>query len=248
MEIVIENLTFKYEIGDNILNQLNINIIEECIISIVGLSGSGKSTLLRLIAGLLQTNTKQCMQGSIKINGMDPIKYRQRGKLSFMFQEPALMPNLNLFDNISLPFIINGNAKKKLDTINTIINSVGLRNHTKYFPSSLSGGMKTRAALARSFITEPELILLDEPFSSLDIAWKTELYNELKELQRKYKTTILIVTHDIEEALFLSDRILVLGYSGKVMTDLVVKNNTFDKSEEIKDAILKQHAERYINL
>ena len=103
---------------------------------------------------------------------------------------------------------------------------MGLQNFKESYPNELSGGMKTRVALARSFVTNPELLLLDEPFSSLDIGWKNKLYGDLEQLQKINNATILIVSHDLEEVLSIADRIILIGYEGSIIYEQEVMNNT----------------------
>jgi ABC-type nitrate/sulfonate/bicarbonate transport system ATPase subunit len=178
----------------------------------VGSSGSGKSTILRLIAGLLQENNENIFNGKILIDGKTPLEYQQSGLLTLMFQSPNLFPNLSVRENISLPLEIMKCSNMEL--VDQMLNVVGLSAEHNILPRKLSGGMKTRVALARAFITRPQLLLLDEPFTALDVAWKDVLYAELKELSRRFQTTVILVTHDIEEATLLADKILCLGIDG----------------------------------
>ena len=182
--------------------------------SIVGPSGCGKSTCLRVLSGLLPSGGQHQCEGAVVIDAQTPQRYRASGKLSFMFQEPTLMPNLTVTENIAEPLHVRGIFD--YGPVKELIASVGLERFARSYPQQLSGGMKTRVALARSFVTRPDLLLLDEPFSSLDIAWKSVLYRELESLRRQFGTTIIFVTHDVQEALLLSDQILVLNGGGAV--------------------------------
>ena len=150
-----------------------------------------------------------------------------------------------MYENIALPFRIKGilNSQEKVDAV---IETVGLTAFKNYLPKSLSGGMKTRVSLARSFITQPELLLLDEPFSALDVAWKTEIYEELKTLKEKFNTTVLFVTHNIDEALALSNKVLILGVDGNIIKDYVVSdNNKQELFKEIHQTIINDHNKRF---
>jgi ABC-type nitrate/sulfonate/bicarbonate transport system ATPase subunit len=231
-----KNIVFSYTNERKILNGISFDLNKGETLSIVGTSGCGKSTLLRVISGILIFDYQHIFSGEILIDNLTPDEYRKTGKLSFMFQESTLMPNLTVRQNIELPLNIK---KIKNDAkVDDLLKTVGLFEFANYLPKQLSGGMKTRVALARSFITEPELLLLDEPFSDLDIAWKTELYKELNILKEKFGTTVLLVTHDIEEVVALSKKnVLVLGKNGTIILDAHL-NGISSLIEKIKSKIL----------
>ncbi len=221
-----------------VLNKVSFEVRSGSVFAIVGSSGSGKSTILRLIAGLLQENNENILTGKILIDGKTPLEYQQSGLLTLMFQSPNLFPNLSVRENISLPLEIMKCSNMEL--VDQMLNVVGLSAEHNILPRKLSGGMKTRVALARAFITRPQLLLLDEPFTALDVAWKDALYAELKELSRRFQTTVILVTHDIEEATLLADKILCLGIDGQVITQ---QQNTgmVEQQAIIKGLIIKDH-------
>lgn len=217
MEINISNLSFGYD-DSVVLNNLNLHSNTNQTIALVGASGCGKSTLLRLCSGILPNEKKQKILGEISINGKSPSELVKSGKVGFMFQEPALFPNLTVEENIKLPIDLNGtNGVTQL--AKSLQEKVGLSDFSNYLPSQLSGGMKTRVSLARTFITKPDLLLLDEPFTGLDIKWKFLLYRELESLISEYKPMVIIVTHDINEALLLSNNIFVFGKNGTILKE-----------------------------
>ncbi|MFW6275579.1 MAG: ABC transporter ATP-binding protein [bacterium] len=219
MKLTISKLHFGYEDSNVVLNNVNLNCNNNHTIALVGASGCGKSTFLRLCCGILPNNKKQNISGTFLINDKHPSELVKNGQVGFMFQEPALFPNLSVEDNIKLP--VNLNGKNGLEQLaKSLIDKVGLTDYTGYLPSQLSGGMKTRVSLARTFITKPSLLLLDEPFRSLDIKWKFLLYRELESLISEYKPMVIIVTHDINEALLLSNHIFVFGKNGTVLKEL----------------------------
>lgn len=201
-------------------------------LSIVGVSGCGKSTLLRIISSILPNAKEDFLSGKISVSGQTPDEYRRSGKLAFMFQESTLMPNLTVRENITLPLRIKGIDDE--ERVNSLLQAVGLADYARYLPRELSGGMKTRVALARSFVTRPELLLLDEPFSALDIAWKSKLYVELERLRELFHTTIIFVTHDVQEALLLSNDVLVFNQRGEVQARHTV-NSTKTIGERVGD-------------
>lgn len=219
MQITVQNLSFGYNKEKEILSDINLSINENKIVAIVGASGCGKSTFLRLLCGILGKKNNSSFQGQIKVGNLTPSEYTKNEKVGFMFQDATLFPNLSVSDNISLPLKFNSSLS---DTFNVseLLSIVGLAKYKNYFPSMLSGGMKTRVALARTFITKPSLLLLDEPFSALDINWRYTLYRELEELRAKFAPMIIIVTHDIQEALILSNHIIVFGIEGKIIEEI----------------------------
>ena len=220
MNVEVSNLHFGYEKAKPILNGLSFNVAEGEILGVLGGSGSGKSTLLRLICGILQKTKTNLFDGAIAINGIkDSTAFRKNGQIGFMFQEPALLPNLSLKENIHLPGSMNRALNYNPTFADDLINFVGLEKYKKFLPKELSGGMQTRVALARTFVTKPQLLLLDEPFSSLDYGWKTDLYKRLIDLVKQFKSTTIIVSHDINELILLCDRVIILSKSGSFLHD-----------------------------
>ena len=184
------------------LQKTNLLINDHEIISLVGQSGCGKSTLLRIIGGLEKAST-----GFIKLN--NKIIKKPSSNIGMVFQDPRLMPWLNVYDNIKLS-ILNENNKQQKVKISKTLQKVGLENCEQLWPRELSGGMAQRVAIARALVREPKVLLLDEPFSALDSFTKTNLHQHVKELWISLKLTIIMVTHDINEATSMSDRVLII--------------------------------------
>ena len=189
------------------LQKTNLLINDHEIISLVGQSGCGKSTLLRIIGGLEKAST-----GFIKLN--NKIIKKPSSNIGMVFQDPRLMPWLNVYDNIKLS-ILNENKKQQKVKISKTLQKVGLENCEQLWPRELSGGMAQRVAIARALVREPKVLLLDEPFSALDSFTKTNLHQHVKELWASLKLTIIMVTHDINEATSMSDRILIVQKPGE---------------------------------
>lgn len=188
--------------------------------ALVGPSGCGKSTLLRLIAGL-ETPTS----GSVTIGEEAPQTLAARGALSMAFQDPALLPWKTIKGNIALGQKL---ARKSRDrhAVQDLIDLVGLKGFEDTRPAALSGGMRQRAAIARCLISQPELVLLDEPFGAVDAITRNRLNIELPPLWRDRGTTALLVTHSVKEAVMLSDRIIVLSARpARVVADIPVALN-----------------------
>ena len=220
-----QNIKFSYTAEKTVLNDITFSLNKGETLAIVGASGCGKSTLLRILSGILPNTKGNSLQGEITIDGLTPDQYRQTGKLSFMFQEATLLPHLTVKQNIELPLKIAGTPNEPKASY--LIKAVGLEEYCNFLPKQLSGGMKTRVALARSFCnsTSPELLLLDEPFSALDIAWKSKLYVELEKLREETATAVVMVTHDVQEALLLADHVIVMNRYGGIETRKEIKSD-----------------------
>jgi NitT/TauT family transport system ATP-binding protein len=190
--------------GVHALDDVDLEVYEKEFVTLIGRSGCGKSTLLRLIAGLLTPTS-----GRIWVAG-EPVT-RPRRDVSFMFQRPALLPWRSVLSNVMLPVEIFGHDKNRYrDRAHELLQLVGLAGFENRLPHELSGGMQQRVSLCRSLIQDPKVMLMDEPFSALDALTRTELSAELQRIQMEFATTIVFVTHSIEEAILLSDRVAVL--------------------------------------
>lgn len=246
MKISISDLNFDYDENIDVLNNVNLSCNDNYTLAIVGASGCGKSTFLRLCCGILPDDKNQKFTGNILIDENKPDYLVSQGKVGFMFQDPdaTLLPNLTVEENVRLPFDLKG-KKDSSDEVKALLEKVGLKDYADYLPLQLSGGMKTRVSLARTFITKPKLLLLDEPFRGLDVKWRYLLYRELESLISEYKPMVLIVTHDIEEALLLSNHIFVFGKNGSVLKELSI-----DKSlpRVFKEDSLKELQEEYFEI
>lgn len=214
--INIDNLCFYFNEKEQVLDDISLSLKKGSFLSILGASGSGKSTLLRILSNILPANKKDKITGTVTIFGNSTREYLNTGRLSFMFQEASLMPNLTVRQNISFPLKLRG---KIIDEalVNELLEIVGLTKDEEKYPSQLSGGMKTRVSLARAFVTKPELLLLDEPFSALDVSWRYELYNYMQIFKNKFNTTVLLVTHDIQESVVLADELVILSQKGNIL-------------------------------
>ena len=188
-----------------VLKNINLNISQGEFVSLVGVSGSGKSTLLNIIAGLEKPDSGIVLLNGESLNG-------KTGKVSYMFQKDLLFPYYTILDNVILPLIISGmkkeDAQKKAEPF---FAQFGLDGTQQKYPKQLSGGMKQRAAFLRTYLSSKELMLLDEPFSALDMITKNQMHEWYLNVMSKLKLTTLLITHDIEEAILLSDRIFIMN-------------------------------------
>ncbi|SDC40759.1 sulfonate transport system ATP-binding protein [Pelagirhabdus alkalitolerans] len=213
MSLVLENLSRRFKDTDAI-RDINLSVEDGEIVGLLGTSGCGKSTLLRAISGLDQAYT-----GTVSIN--DQVKKGVHDATNFIFQEPRLLPWLTVEDNIM--FGLKGKPKASFDRARRFIHYVGLSGKEALYPKQLSGGMAQRVAIARALVMQPDILLLDEPFSALDAFTKMQLQDLLLEIWHKYQTTMVLVTHDIDEALYLCDRIVVLrGQPGEIIKTINV--------------------------
>ena len=189
----------------DVLEPLTLETSPGTFTALVGPSGCGKSTLLRLIAGLEPPSS-----GHITVKSQSLSK--TSAKRILVFQEDALFPWLTLEQNVAFGLEMNGQSKRAaLETARTWLQRVHLDGFEHYYPHQVSGGMRQRAALARSLILQPEVLLLDEPFGALDALTRLKLQDELLRLWNDRRSTVLLVTHDVEEAVYLADRVIVLS-------------------------------------
>jgi NitT/TauT family transport system ATP-binding protein len=222
MSLVISNLSksFKTRGGEvRALDDLNLVIEDNQFVSIVGPSGCGKSTLLKIIAGILPP-----CEGAVEFNRLGSAF---EIKTDLVFQEHGLFPWLDVVTNVALGLEMNG-VKKAARTTKalTFLNKVGLRDFTSAYPHQLSGGMKQRVALARAIVSDPGILLMDEPFGALDAQTRMLLQEELIGIWRDFRKTVIFVTHDIDEAILLSDRILVMSRRpGKIIQEFFVPDH-----------------------
>lgn len=186
------------------LNGIDLTIEAGNFISLIGPSGCGKSTLLRLIAGLIQKDG-----GEITLDGQD-IK-KPGADRGFMFQENTLFPWLSIRDNVAFGLKARGIYKQNKDDVDRFLEMVGLKDFAKYYPHQLSGGMCQRASLARALVGKPKVLLLDEPLGALDAFTRMNIQDEILRIWKEHNMTMIMVTHDVDEAVYLSDKVVVMS-------------------------------------
>lgn len=197
-----------YNTGTVALSQFHFSIKEGEFISFLGPSGCGKSTALRMVAGL-----GDATEGKVEVFGQNPKEViKNTNDVAFVFQDANLLPWRTVLENVMLPLELRGSDKKsrKEDAIK-VLEMVGLKDHIKSYPRQLSGGMRMRVSIARALAAKPKLLLMDEPFAALDEITRQTLQTELLEIWKREKMTILFVTHNVFEAVYLSTRIAVLS-------------------------------------
>jgi NitT/TauT family transport system ATP-binding protein len=225
--ITLDQVNKVYSNGTIALHDLNLTIGEAEFVSLLGPSGCGKSTVLRLIAGLGTLSSGMIRWG---IN-------RSRRKLAFVFQEAALMPWATVQDNIRLPLKLAGTARKAADrAVAEAIALVHLNGFERAYPRELSGGMKMRVSIARALVTKPDILLMDEPFGALDEITRYQLNSDLLELWNEMQWTVVFVTHSIYEAVYLSNRVVIMAARpGRVITDVEI-DAPYPRLPEFRDS------------
>jgi NitT/TauT family transport system ATP-binding protein len=209
--IAIGKVDVTYGIGGaepvTALSGIDIEVPDGSFVSLVGPSGCGKSTLLKAVAGLMAPT-----RGRITIGGTPPADLRRAGRIGLVFQQANLMPWLKVADNVSLlRDLVRGRAREGATDGAELIRLVGLAGFETKYPHQLSGGMQQRAALARALALDPAVLLMDEPFAALDEITRDRMAFELMRVWQHYKKTVLFVTHSLAEAVFLSDRVVLMS-------------------------------------
>ena len=199
-----------------ILSDISLDIEPGSFTSIIGPSGCGKSTLLRIISGFLFPDG-----GKVEVDGQE-VKGPgvDRG---FMFQDHVLFPWLSIHDNIAFGLKVQGTYEKRKEDVKKIIHQVGLDGYEDHYPYQVSGGMQQRASLARALIGHPKILLLDEPLGALDAFTRMTMQEEIRKVWEKSHTTMIMVTHDIEEAVYMAQKVVVLSsHPGKVIREIPI--------------------------
>ena len=204
--------------GEEIIRNISLELKEGEIVSLLGVSGGGKTTLFNIIAGLSTPDA-----GNIYLEGQEITG--KPGNISYMLQKDLLLPYRTLVDNVALPLTIRGMKKSEArEKAAGYFEEFGLEGAQKKYPAEISGGMKQRAALLRTYLFSEKVALLDEPFSALDMLTKASVHEWYLEVMEKIKLSTLFITHDIDEAILLSDRIYLLtGKPGSITKEIVIK-------------------------
>ena len=204
----VKQVSYSFE-NLRVLEEISFSVKSGEVVCILGPSGCGKTTMLRIVAGLIPIT-----QGSVKICGESlDTKPRARQDIGMVFQEPRLLPWRTVFNNVILPFDLAGKAlsEQEVSLAHEAIDLVNLSDFINSYPHQLSGGMRQRVSLARALVTNPRILLMDEPLTGLDVITKEELQTEIIRIWREKKMSLLWVTHDPEEAVFMADRVIVLS-------------------------------------
>jgi len=243
-KLSIKNINKSYD-GKKILDDLSFDLYEGEFLSILGPSGCGKTTLLRILIGLEKADSGMIIKGDKDISALNSA---DRG-MGIVFQNYALFPNMTVLQNVQYALTLRKETKAEAREIALrTLEQVGLTDQMNKRPHQLSGGQQQRVAIARTLATNPDVILLDEPISALDVTNREIMKAELKALQKKFNATMLFITHDQEEAFFLSDRIMVMnnGIIEQMDTPLNIYKNP--ANQYVKEFIVDQLDKKYTDL
>lgn len=210
-KLIVRNLCKSFD-GKKVLNDLSFDVKKGEFLSVLGPSGCGKTTLLRILIGLEKQDSGAILMDEKDISSLYP---NERG-MGIIFQNYALFPNMSVLENVEYTLKLKADTKTKSREIamKTLI-QLGMEEHINKKPKQLSGGQQQRVAIARTLALNPAIILLDEPLSALDVANREIMKKELKSIQKEFQSTMIFITHDQEEAFYLSDRIMVMN-KGKI--------------------------------
>lgn len=214
-ELRVENVSKAFD-GVPVLKDVSITLRQGEIVGLLGVSGGGKTTLFNIISGLLLPDT-----GRVLLDGEDVTG--KPGRIAYMLQKDLLLPYRTVIDNVALPLILKGKKKKEARAeAGLLFGEFGLEGTQKQYPAQLSGGMRQRAALLRTYLFSQDVALLDEPFSALDTLTKSAMHRWYLDVMERIRLSTLFITHDIDEAILLSDRIYLLG-EGTITEELVIR-------------------------
>lgn len=231
----VKNVSHSFN-GKYVIKNINFSVDEGQIIAIIGPSGVGKTTLFNILAGLLTPTNGEIFFKNENITG-------KTARLSYMLQKDLLLDFYTIYDNIALPLVIKGVSKNEIQKkINENIEKFGLTDLIDKYPKQLSGGQRQKASLLRTYMYADKVVLLDEPFSSLDYITKNLMYDWFLNLKKELGLTYLLITHDIDEAIKLADTIyLLVGSPGKFLKKINISKNKFeDIKKEIFETIISK--------
>lgn len=217
-KLEIKNISKKYD-KKRVLNKISISVKENTTVAILGASGCGKTTLFNIVAGLEKPDS-----GQIFIDGKDSTN--QVGKVCYMQQNDLLLPYKTIMENVTLPLILSGTSKSNAENETKKLFETFLISGTeKKYPHELSGGMRQRAAFLRTYMQNKKILLLDEPFSALDNITKTAMHSWYLNITKNLKTTTLLITHDVEEAILLADVVYIMSLARHNITKSITISN-----------------------
>ena len=217
-KLEVHNVSYSYDGRTNVIENINLTLGKGELVSLLGVSGGGKTTLFNVIAGLNPPQTGEILLDGVNIAG-------NPGKISYMMQKDLLLPYRTIEDNVALPLLIHGTKKAEArKKVGAYFTEFGIEGTQKQYPAELSGGMRQRAALLRTYMFSGDVALLDEPFSALDTLTKSEMHRWYLDVMESIKLSTIFITHDIDEAILLSDRIYLLGgRPGTIAEEIVIR-------------------------
>lgn len=236
----IKNITKVYN-KKTVLNDISFKVKDGEFLSILGPSGCGKTTLLKILIGIENATSGNIIKNDLDITNTDP---SLRG-MGMVFQNYALFPNMTVLENVMYALNLKlKNKNKAKEESKKMLKIVNMEEHLNKYPHQLSGGQQQRVAIARTLSLKPDIILFDEPMSALDADNRLSLRKELKEIQKKFKTTMIYITHDQEEAFSLSDRVMVMREGNIEQLDTPNKIYNYPKNEYVRNFITNHLLEK----
>jgi NitT/TauT family transport system ATP-binding protein len=215
------------------ISEVSLDVADGEFIALLGPTGCGKSTLLRVVSDLQRPS-----QGSVAVRGGPAAEARQRNEFGFVFQEAALLPWRSALHNVRLPLeVVDYPAEQRDERCLELLRSVGLEKFRDAYPAELSGGMKQRVAIVRALSWNPSILLMDEPFSALDELTKNQLQDDLLGIWGREKKTVLFVTHNISEAVYLADRVVVMSAHPGAVKTIIDVDLPRPRAPEVRDTI-----------
>ena len=243
-KLSVKNLTKTFD-GKTVLSNISFDLYEGEFLSILGPSGCGKTTLLRILIGLEKADSGEILKAGKDISGLKSI---DRG-MGIVFQNYALFPNMTVLQNVEYALTLRKDTKDQAREIALrTIEQVGLTDQINKKPSQLSGGQQQRVAIARTLATNPDIILLDEPISALDVTNREIMKKELKAIQKTFNATMLFITHDQEEAFFLSDRIMVMNEGNIEQMDTPLNLYKNPANKYVSEFVVEQLDKKYTDM
>ncbi len=225
LKLKTNNLSKSFD-GKEVIKDINIILNKGEIVSLIGVSGSGKTTLFNILSGLLMPDSGNVLLDDEDITG-------RPGKISYMLQKDLLLPHKKIVDNAALGLVVKGMKKRAArEKASKHFSDFGLEGTQNLYPSQLSGGMRQRVAFLRTYLATEGVALLDEPFSALDTITKSQMHKWYIDIMSKIEMSTIFITHDIEEAILLSDRIYILGGNpGTIKKELIIDNKNLQYDE-----------------
>ena len=217
--LTMQHVSYTYPGWPPVVQQVDWDMAPGEFHCLVGRSGCGKTTLLKLAAGLLQPQ-----HGTVHVQGVAAVQpgAGEAGRMGFVFQSPTLLGWLSVLDNVMLPIALHRQPlPDEIERGKALLDQMGLSTHLAHHPQQLSGGQQSRVAIARALVTQPPILLMDEPFAALDAITREELQDALQQICREHRTSVFFVTHDIAEAVYLADRVAVME-AGRIRCEVQV--------------------------
>ena len=244
VKLVVKDLYKGYD-GEGVLNKISFEVKKGEFLSVLGPSGCGKTTLLRILIGLEKQDGGTIEKDGVEISGLKP---NERG-MGIIFQNYALFPNMTVLENVEYALKLRKDKKDSARQIATeTLEMIGMSEHLNKKPRQLSGGQQQRVAIARTLALNPDIILLDEAISALDVANREIMKRELKEIQKKFNSTMIFITHEQEEAFYLADRVMIMSEGNIEQIDTPENIYQNPKNQYIKDFVIAHLEQKYESL